>query len=58
MNAAYEVSREALENAVKMFGDSPKTREIIQTVYNIGRIDGKIEATSNALSKIREVVAA
>jgi len=58
MNAADEVSREALETIAVALGGSPTTREMIQSAYAIGLIDGKIEASRNAISKIREAVAA
>ena len=58
MNAADEVSRDALETIAMALGGSPTTREMIQSAYAIGRIDGKIEASLAALSKIREAVAA
>ena len=39
-------------------GGSPTTREMIQSAYAIGRIDGKIEASRAAISKMQEKVAA
>lgn len=58
MNAADKVSLDALEAIAKTLGGDPGTRELVQSAYNIGKIDGKIEATNKALSKFREAVAA
>jgi tellurite resistance protein len=58
MNAADEVSRDALETIAMALGGSPTTREMIQSAYAIGRIDGKIEASRAAISKMQQKVAA
>ena len=58
MNATDKVSRDALETLATALGNSPETREMIQSAYNLGKIDGKIESTKNAISKFHEVVAA
>jgi hypothetical protein len=58
MEAADNASLQVLEAIAKTLGGDPGTRELIQSAYNIGKIDGKIEANRVAIDKLREKVAA
>lgn len=55
MNAYDKQSAEILADSVAILGNTERARLLIQAAYNLGRTDGKIESTREALNTVQRI---